>query len=795
MIESDKCRLILNINDLRVKNANRCSSLLKNAFDELIAAQSALRKCVINANTEFGKSKEHFFVGVEGSFGANHLTPRTLSASHLKQMVCIEGIVTKCSLVHPKIVRSVHYCPATRKTMERQYTDLTSLEPFPSSGAYPTKDDDGNLLETEYGLSRYADHQTFTVQEMPEKSPAGQLPRALDVIADNDLVDSCKPGDRVQVIGQYRCLPSKKAGYTSATFRTVLIANHLLPVGRTEASLAFTQEDLRLIRDFSRQADPFQQLAKSIAPSIHGHEWVKRAILCLLLGGVERHLENGSRIRGDVNVMLIGDPSVAKSQFLRYVLHCAPRAIATTGRGTSGVGLTAAVTTDSESGERQLEAGAMVLADRGVVCIDEFDKMSDIDRTAIHEVMEQGRVTIAKAGIQARLNARCSVLAAANPVYGRYDPYKSPMDNIGMQDSLLSRFDLLFVVLDRMDPASDRMIAEHVLRMHKYRSPLEQEGEALPLQAQHDQLSTVQPSKEPTDQQQQQQQSQQKRTDVYEQHNPVLHGPMSGAGGGGRQRRSDRQVTLAFLQKYVQAARAHSPSLGRDAADFLADRYAELRSEEARQAAGVQRTQPVTARTLETLIRLATAHAKARFSKEVKRRDAEAAADLVSYAIFKEVLQRPTRAGKRAARDAADAEAAGSDESDEDDESGDDQEEEEAEGDAGEAEGGRRAAPRRKRIRRAAADAPADVAAPAAASADVLSDRSNAPLSADRLRDIRQLVSRAFQAARADSLPLSRLLPEVAKQAGCSEAEVRAALDRLHADNRLMVAGSDVWLL
>uniref|UniRef100_A0A1I8INT2 DNA replication licensing factor MCM3 n=1 Tax=Macrostomum lignano TaxID=282301 RepID=A0A1I8INT2_9PLAT len=357
-----------------------------NAFDELIAAQSALRKCVINANTEFGKSKEHFFVGVEGS------------ASHLKQMVCIEGIVTKCSLVHPKIVRSVHYCPATRKTMERQYTDLTSLEPFPSSGAYPTKDDDGNLLETEYGLSRYADHQTFTVQEMPEKSPAGQLPRALDVIADNDLVDSCKPGDRVQVIGQYRCLPSKKAGYTSATFRTVLIANHLLPVGRTEASLAFTQEDLRLIRDFSRQADPFQQLAKSIAPSIHGHEWVKRAILCLLLGGVERHLENGSRIRGDVNVMLIGDPSVAKSQFLRYVLHCAPRAIATTGRGTSGVGLTAAVTTDSESGERQLEAGAMVLADRGVVCIDEFDKMSDIDRTAIHEVMEagQGRVTIAK---------------------------------------------------------------------------------------------------------------------------------------------------------------------------------------------------------------------------------------------------------------------------------------------------------------------------------------------------------------------------------------------------------------
>uniref|UniRef100_A0A8C7SZ47 DNA replication licensing factor MCM3 n=1 Tax=Oncorhynchus mykiss TaxID=8022 RepID=A0A8C7SZ47_ONCMY len=728
--------------------------LMTNAFEELLAFQRALKDLVASVDATYAKQYEEFFVGLEGSFGNKHVSPRTLTSRLLGSMVCVEGIVTKCSLVRPKVVRSVHYCPATKKTMERKYTDMTSLDAFPSSAIYPTKDEENNPLETEFGLSVYKDHQTITVQEMPEKAPAGQLPRSVDIILDNDLVDVVKPGDRVQVIGTYRCLPGKMGGYTSGTFRTIMIACQVKQMSK-EVSPYFSADDVSKIKLFSKsKMDVFDQLSRSLAPSIHGHEYIKKAILCMLLGGVEKVLENGSRIRGDINVLLIGDPSVAKSQLLRYVLHTAPRAIPTTGRGSSGVGLTAAVTTDQETGERRLEAGAMVLGDRGVVCIDEFDKMSDMDRTAIHEVMEQGRVTIAKAGIHARLNARCSVLAAANPVYGRYDQYKTPMENIGLQDSLLSRFDLLFIMLDHMDAEQDREISDHVLRMHRYRDPREQDGTAMAFGGSVDILATEDPDSF---------QEEQEELQVYEKHNNLLHGTKRR-----KESHHNKIVSKEFMRKYIHIAKVLTPTLTQEAANHIAEEYSRLRSQE-QLGADISRTSPVTARTLETLIRLSSAHAKARMSKAVELEDSEVAVELVQFAYFKKVLEKEKKRGRK-----------------------------EQESDSEEEETTQRT-PRSEKKRCGLRHHPQ------VACSDPHNHTSSSMLFFineflslfSRLKEFKSSLLEVFRSAHAQSVGMNSLMESVNKDRDAPFAltEVGAALARMQDDNQIMLADDIIFLI
>merc|ERR1719174_1148240 len=454
MLQENRTRLIVDLDDIRAFDQKLADDLMARPVDFHAAFEAALNHTVHKIDPGLAsKVKEGtvFHIGYEGSFGERHTTPRTLNSNHLCQLVCVEGIATKVSLVRPKVVRSVHYCPKTNKTVTREYRDATSLVGLPTGAAYPTKDDHGNTLQTEFGLSVYKDHQTLNIQENPEHAPMGQIPCSSRVILDAELTDSCKPGDRVQIIGIYRALAAsgKGSSATSGVFRTAILATNVRVLTKGVEGATMTEEDVKHVKKVAKKKDIFNRLTRSVAPSIYGHEFIKKAVVLQLLGGVEKNLENGTHLRGDINILMVGDPSTAKSQILRYVLELAPLAINTTGRGSSGVGLTAAVTTDPETRERRLEAGAMVLADRGIVCIDEFDKMSEIDRVAIHEVMEQQTVTIAKAGIHASLNARCSVVAAANPIYGNYDHSQGVTRNINLPDSLLSRFDMLFIVLDQ----------------------------------------------------------------------------------------------------------------------------------------------------------------------------------------------------------------------------------------------------------------------------------------------------------------------------------------------------------
>nr|KAJ3422888.1 MCM DNA helicase complex subunit [Polyrhizophydium stewartii] len=605
MIQSGGRRLLVNINHVRQLNSETAEGLLKAPIDYLPAFDKALNDVVkaMWADQRPGEplGQRKFHVGLEGSFGEHALSPRALSAQHLGTVVCIEGIVTRCSLVRPKVARSVHYCEETRIFHSREYHDGTSLEnSVPTGSVYPKEDNEGRPLVTEFGLSLYRDYQTMSIQEMPERSPAGLLPRPTDVILDDDLVDRVKPGDRVRLIGVYRSI-GKHAASLSATFKSIILANNITLLEKEIHHPVVTEDDLRKINKIAARSDLFGLLASSVAPSIFGHDYIKKALLLLMLGGIEKNLTNGTHLRGDINMLLIGDPSVGKSQMLRFVLNLAPLAIATTGRGSSGVGLTAAVTQDKETGERTLEAGAMVLADRGVVCIDEFDKMSDIDRVAIHEVMEQQTVTIAKAGIHTSLNARCSVLAAANPAFGSYLDEKKPFENITLPDSLLSRFDLVFVVLDKTDDEFNRAISDHITRIHRFVPEGIEEGAPLSesaMQAMSSSIFGARNSNQAAE-----------VTPVFQRYNEMIHvgvRPTPGTGRRGRAKKEPEILSIPFLKKYIYVAKNMKPVLTKEACDYISRQYAELRSRED--------------------------------GKQDKyRSDAEVAYELLVYALFKEV--------------------------------------------------------------------------------------------------------------------------------------------------------------
>ena len=390
---------------------------------------------------------------------------RKIGAEHIKKIALVDGIVVRTTQVKPTIVSAVFRC---RKCLEITVLDQEG-ELIHGPGSHCQFCKQSTSFELLQEQSRFKNSQEARIQERPEDLPPGQLPRYLEVRLEDDLVDSARPGDRVSVTSIVRA-EKQTVGERGRlrTFNIYLDANFVDVVGKETEVVEITPEDEKKILEVAQDPWVQRKLVMSLAPSIYGYEDVKEGILYLLFGGTAKQLPDGVNIRGDENVLLIGDPGTAKSQLLQYVSRIAPRGLYTSGRGTTAAGLTAAVLRE-KTGGMILEAGALVLADKGVACIDELDKMRPDDRVAIHEALEQQTVSVAKGGIVATLNARAAVLAAANPSLGRYEPHRNVSENINLPVTILSRFDLIFIIKDQPEADYDTRMSEHILALHRSR--------------------------------------------------------------------------------------------------------------------------------------------------------------------------------------------------------------------------------------------------------------------------------------------------------------------------------------
>ena len=396
---------------------------------------------------------------------------RQINAEVINKMTSVSGMVVRSSEVKP-LAKELTYKCSNNHEFQIVLDKGMNVAPLYRCGSDPKCSSKEFSIQPE--KSRFIDFQIARLQELPEDLPPGQLPHYIDVSIKQDLVDNARPGDRIILTGVVRIEQESIAGgrATSGLYRLRIDANNVEFLGgrgnktsrKTERE-EISPEEEKIIKSLAKNSDIYDRLRDSFAPHIQGHAIIKEAILLLIVGSTQRVLQDSTKIRGDINVFLVGDPGTAKSEMLKFCARVAPRGLYTSGRGSTAAGLTAAVVRD-KSGIMMLEAGAVVLGDQGLVCIDEFDKMKPEDRSALHEVMEQQSASIAKGGIVATLNARTSILAAANPMYGKYDPFKNITENVNLPIPLLTRFDLIFVVRDIPSKEKDSRIAKHIIDLH-----------------------------------------------------------------------------------------------------------------------------------------------------------------------------------------------------------------------------------------------------------------------------------------------------------------------------------------
>ncbi|XP_024542557.1 DNA replication licensing factor MCM2 isoform X1 [Selaginella moellendorffii] len=462
MVSANKCSLEIDYTEYLHAYTNLAIWLADAPESILEVMEEVLQNVVLKLYPNYGKIHERVHVRVTNLPVFDQI--RDIRKTHLNCLIRIGGVVTRRSGVFPQLMQVKYDCNKCGATLGPFFQNTSkeikvgSCPECQSRGPFSV-----NVEET-----IYRNYQKLTLQESPGIVPAGRLPRYKEVILLDDLIDCARPGEEIEITGIYTnnfdLALNTKNGFP--VFATVVEANHVSKKQDLFSAYKLTEEDKLEIEKLAKDPRIGERIIKSIAPSIYGHENIKTAIALAMFGGQEKNVQGKHRLRGDINILLLGDPGTAKSQFLKYVEKTAQRAVYTTGKGASAVGLTAAVHKDPVTREWTLEGGALVLADRGICLIDEFDKMNDQDRVSIHEAMEQQSISISKAGIVTSLQARCSVIAAANPVGGRYDSGKTFALNVELTDPILSRFDILLVVKDTVDPVIDEMLARFVVDSH-----------------------------------------------------------------------------------------------------------------------------------------------------------------------------------------------------------------------------------------------------------------------------------------------------------------------------------------